>query len=371
MKCSLRKRQVRRRRVRLRVAHVVPALFDERIGIIGGAERYAYELARFMARVTPTELLTFGDTDEGRVHGNLRVRVIGGASTIRNDPYDKFSPALFDSLENADVVHCHQIHATSSIMAAEFCRRTGRRVFVTDLGGGPSGDRSLAHDALFDAHLHISAFSQRLWENSTSRSTLISGGVDAETFHPANAPPADFRVIFVGRILPHKGIDVLIDAMPDDMQLDVIGHAYDARYFNDLESRAAGKRVSFITDLADNALPDAYRRSSCVVLPSVYRTMYGGESFAPELLGQTLLEGMASGLPAICTDVGAMPEVVVDGITGFVVPERNAEAIRDKLLFLRENRDSTLGMGTAGRHHAVTHFDWNMVVERCLTAYTA
>ena len=254
-------------------------------------------------------------------------------------------------------------------MAAEFCRRTGKRVFVTDLGGGPSGETSLANDALFDAHLHISAFSQRLWENSAARSILISGGVDAVRFHRADAPPGDFRAIFVGRILPHKGIDVLIDAMPDDMQLDIIGRAYDARYFDDLTRRAVGKRVSFITDLADDALPDAYRRSSCVVLPSVYRTMYGGESFAPELLGQTLLEGMASGLPAICTDVGAMPEVVVDGATGFVVPDRDADALANKLLFLRDNPDVTARMAKAARHHAATHFDWNNVVKRCLTAY--
>jgi glycosyltransferase involved in cell wall biosynthesis len=324
-----------------------------------------------MAQVTPTELLTFGDNDETRSDGPLQIRVIGGARSVRNDPYDKFSPALFEHLANADVVHCHQIHATASIMAAEFCKRSGKRVFVTDLGGGPSGPTSLATDSMFDAHLHISAFSQRLWENSKTRSILISGGVDTGRFHPADEPPEEFRAIFVGRILPHKGIDVLIDALPDDMLLDVIGRPYDARYFGDLKDRARDKCVAFVTDLADDLLPDAYRRSSCVVLPSVYRTMYGGESFAPELLGQTLLEGMASGLPAICTDVGAMPEVVVDGGTGFVVPGRDMTALRDKLELLRRNSDAAGRMGKAARHHVLEHFTWTRVVDRCMSAYAS
>jgi glycosyltransferase involved in cell wall biosynthesis len=324
-----------------------------------------------MAQVTPTELLTFGENDETRSDGPLQVRIIGGARAVRNDPYDKFSPGLFDHLENADVVHCHQIHATASIMAAEYCKRTGKRVFVTDLGGGPGGSMSQATDSMFDAQLHISAFSQRLWENSKTRSILISGGVDTERFHPAGKPPEEFRAIFVGRILPHKGIDVLIDALPDDMRLDVIGRPYDARYFGDLKDRAKDKRVSFVTDLADDLLPDAYRRASCVVLPSVYRTMYGGESFAPELLGQTLLEGMASGLAAICTDVGAMPEVVVDGGTGFVVPGRDIAALREKLEWLRKNPEAAIRMGKAARHHMTEHFTWARVVDRCMSAYAS
>lgn len=323
-----------------------------------------------MSQTTETQLLTFGEHDENRTDDGLRVQVIGGARAVRNDSYDRFSPTLFDYLQDADVVHCHQIHATASIMAAEFCRRTGKRVFVTDLGGGPSGDVSYAHDNLFDAHLHISAFSQHLWANSKTPGILISGGVDAERFHPANERPGNFRPLFVGRILPHKGVDVLIAALPHDMQLDVVGRAYDDRYFNYLTRASTGKRVNFITDLADDDLPHKYRTSSCVVLPSVYRTMYGDQSFAPELLGQTLLEGMASGLPAICADVGAMPEVVSES-TGFVVPGGDVDALRDKLLFLRDNPNIADKMGSAARQRVVEKFGWKDVVNRCLSAYAS
>lgn len=324
-----------------------------------------------MADVTPTRLLTFGSDDETRNDGKLQIEIVGGARAIRSDPYDRFSPALFDRLASADVVHCHQIHATATTMAAEFCRRTGKRVFVTDLGGGPGSGVARANDDLFDAHLHISRFSQNLWRDSTTRSVLISGGVDADRFSPADHPPAEFRVIFVGRILPHKGVDVLIDALPDDIHLDIIGRAYDPQYFDDLKRLSANKRVSFVTDLADDALPDAYRQASCVVLPSVYRTMYGRESFAPELLGQTLLEGMATGIPAICSDVGAMPEVVINAVTGFVVSGANSKALREKLIWLRDNPEAANEMGTRARQHAIRNFSWTSVVSRCLREYEA
>ena len=91
-----------------------------------------------------------------------------------------------------------------------------------------------------------------------------------------------------------------------------------------------------------------YRRALCVVLPSVYRTP-AGETKVPELLGQTLLEGMACGAAAICTDVASMPEVVEDGVTGFVVPPNDPAAIGERLAWLARHRERAAVMGAAGR----------------------
>ncbi len=354
-----------------RVAHVVPALFDERIGVIGGAERYALELARHMAEVTPTRIVTFGPDDETRFDGKLRIDVIGGARPVRNDENDRFSLALFDRLAEADVVHCHQIYTTASTMAAEFCRRTARRVFATDLGGGAGYRGNASNELTFDGWLYISQFSRQILSQITSEGEVISGGVDSTRFTPALQSPGFPMAIFVGRILPHKGIDVLIRALPARMKLNVIGRPYDPRYLSDLTALAASRQVSFVTDLEDSDLPDAYRLGSCVVLPSVYRDMYGKTSFAPELLGQTLLEGMAAGLPAICSDAGAMPEVVVSGETGFVVPAGDVEALSARLEWICDNRTEARSMGRKARLHMVDNYRWSAVVERCLEAYSS
>jgi glycosyltransferase involved in cell wall biosynthesis len=108
-----------------------------------------------------------------------------------------------------------------------------------------------------------------------------------------------------------------------------------------------------------------------VVLPSVYKTMYGEETSAPELLGQTLLEGMACGTPAICTDVASMPELVLDGVTGFVVPARDAATLGQKLRWLGEHPREAQRMGRAARERVLEKFTWPKVVERCLEIYAA
>src|SRR5215217_4465925 len=72
-------------------------------------------------------------------------------------------------------------------------------------------------------------------------------------------------------------------------------------------------------------------------LPSVYRDREGGETPVPELLGQTLLEGMACGTPAVCTRVASLPEVVDDGVTGIIVPPNDPVALGAAIRWLRHH----------------------------------
>jgi len=99
--------------------------------------------------------------------------------------------------------------------------------------------------------------------------------------------------------------------------------------------------------------------------------MYGDKTSVPELLGQTLLEGMACGTPAICTDVASMPEVVEDQVTGFVVPPNRPDVLREKLLWIRDHPTEACAMGQAARRHVLEKFTWPAVVRRCLDIYNA
>jgi glycosyltransferase involved in cell wall biosynthesis len=159
--------------------------------------------------------------------------------------------------------------------------------------------------------------------------------------------------------------------MPQDAPLVIAGPAPDARYLAALRRIASGKRVTFIHDCSDDALIELYRRALCVVLPSVYRTMYGNETRVPELLGQTLLEGMACGAPVICTNVASMPEIVEHGLNGFIVPPNDAVALGEKIRWLIANPERAPEMGSAGRRRVLEKFTWPQVVERCLEAYLA
>ncbi|MGH7463024.1 MAG: glycosyltransferase, partial [Longimicrobiales bacterium] len=147
------------------------------------------------------------------------------------------------------------------------------------------------------------------------------------------------------------------------------GRSYDDRFSHDLRQLAAGKPVRFRHDCNDVDLVRAYQRATCVVLPSVYRSRYGHETQVPELLGQTLLEAMACGTAVIGTSVASLPEVVIDGETGFLVPPNNPAALRVKLEWLRDHQAEAVQLGWAGRRRVIALFNWEAVVRRCLAAY--
>jgi glycosyltransferase involved in cell wall biosynthesis len=354
-----------------RVLHLVPALFGAD-GIIGGAERYAYELARHMADVVPTRLVAFGDRDRSETAGGLDVRVIGSPWYVRGQRTNPIAWALAPEVLRADVVHCHQQHVLMSSAAALIARLTGRRVFTTELGGG-GWDVSafISTDRWFHGHLHISEYSRTVYGHSDMRrARVILGGVDTDRFSPDSLKPRGRTPLFVGRILPHKGLSDLIAALPPDMPLDIVGPKNQTGTIEILTANAKSKLVHFHHDVADSMLPDMYRRALCLVLPSVFRSADGAETKVPELLGQTLLEAMACGIPVICTAVASMPEVVADGKTGFVVAPGDHKALRDRLCWLAAHPAEAAAMGAEGRRSVLERFRWPLVVAKCLDAYS-
>jgi glycosyltransferase involved in cell wall biosynthesis len=357
---------------RLRVLHLVPALFGPS-GIVGGAERYTFELARHMAAKTPTRLLTFGTDPQQRRIDELDVHVVANPWRVRGQANNPLSAAMFPEILHADVVHCHQQHIVMSSTAAALCRLTGKRAFATDLGGG-GWDISayVSTDGWYDGHLHISEYSRSIYGHAGKPwARVILGGVDTDRFSPDPAVARSSAPLFVGRLLPHKGISDLIRALPEGMELNIIGPNNTTGYPETLKAEAAGKRVAFHHQVDDQGLVNAYRRALCLVLPSVYRTSDGRETKVPELLGQTLLEAMACGTPVICTRVASMPEIVDEGVTGFIVEPGDFTALGERLQWLAAHPAEAMAMGAAGRRTVLTRFQWPQVVQRCLDAYEA
>jgi len=353
-----------------RVLHLVPAFFGTN-GVIGGAERYALELARYMAEHVPTRLVAFGAEAGERHVDRLSVRVLSGGWAVRGQQANRWSAAMLAEVLGADIVHCHQQHVLISSSAAAMCRMTGRRVFVTDLGGG-GWDVSayVSTDGWYDGHLHISEYSRHVFGHDHTKSAkVIFGGVDTVKFSPDPAVARDGGVLFVGRLLPHKGVANLIEALPPGLHLDIIGPRHDSAYLERLHELARHKSVRFRHDCTDGMLVDAYRRASCVVLPSLYRTPEG-ETNVPELLGQTLLEAMACGAPVVATNVASLPEIVEDGKNGFLVEADDRDGLGERLRWLAAHPRDAAGFGAHGRETVLQRFQWPQVVQRCLDAYS-
>lgn len=354
-----------------RVLHVVPAVFRKDGGVLGGAERFVTELARHMAEVVPTEVLTFGPVAEAWDLGKLRVIVRPPWCYARGQRYNPWYPPMWRAIRRADVVHFHQKHLINSSYGAVLCRLMGRKAFVTDLGGG-GWDISAYVDThrWYRAELHLSEYARAVAGRPPGPSDpVMLGGVDTDKFSPGPDPtsPRDY-FLFVGRILPHKGIDLVIEAMRDDMRLVVVGQPYNEVYLADLKALAQGKVVEFRHHVEDAELVSLYRGARAVVLTSRYRDRYGGETPVPELLGQTLLEGMACGAPAITTNVASLPEIVRPGVEGYVV-EPDVAALAAPLAAFWDDPGHARVMGRAARARVMSAFTWDRVVERCLEAY--
>jgi glycosyltransferase involved in cell wall biosynthesis len=358
----------------MKVLHVSPTYFGDD-SVVGGGERYACEVARAMARRHDVTLLSFSGQPRSALEGRLRTVYLRRRRSVGGPFLPALSSAFLRWVRWADVVHCHQVHTPATDAALIWGRLLGRPTFVTDLGGGERYALSYHLPILrwARAFLVISEYSRRLAAEAPiasrpDRIEVVHGGVDPERFSPGQAC-AGRDVLFVGRVLPHKGIDVLLEALDGTFALDVVGRVLDPRYFGDLTERSVGKAVRFHTSVSDAELVERYRRALVTVLPSVYEDCYGRRTRIPELLGLAMLESLACGTPAIVTDVAALPEVVRDGVTGFVVPPNDPKAIRDRIHYLAAHPARAREMGRRGREEVLARFTWDAVAARCEAAY--
>jgi glycosyltransferase involved in cell wall biosynthesis len=283
-------------------------------------------------------------------------------------------PALPAALAGADVVHTHHLRSAPSRVAAVAAKLAGRPLAVTDHGLGGGGWCGML-PRLFDRFLVVSRYSAGTLEAPPERTAVIYGGADAARYHPPRRDGEREGVLFVGRLTPHKGVDLLIRAMPADVPLTVVGTGgHDPRppasaYPGRLARLAAGRRVRFVTGADDAEVAALYRRAAVVCLPSVQVTCYGQHVRISELLGLAAIESMASGTPVICSRLGGLAEVVRHGETGFLVEPGNVAELADRIRAVLADRRLAASLGDNARRLAVEQFTWQACAQRCLAAY--
>jgi glycosyltransferase involved in cell wall biosynthesis len=358
----------------MRIVHVAPTQFGP-AGLFGGGERYPLELARALARDVDCSLVTFGPAPccYREPGSSLRVRVLQARAYMGGHPAHPIAPGLPAALAGADLVHTHHLRSLPSRVAAVTARLLNRKVVVTD-HGLQGGDWLGLLPGLMHRFLTVSAYSARELCAPPERTTIIYGGADPHRY----APDPDVRrdgVLFVGRITPHKGIDLLIKALPPGARLLIAGSGgHDPElperdYPILLRRLAEGKEVQFLGPLPDSAMPALYRQAAVLVLPSVDRTCYGKSIRVSELLGLVALEAMASGTPVVCSSIGGLPEVVQHGVTGYLVRPGNAEELRERLSQLLCDRALAHRLGRNARDRVLDRFTWQDCAHRCLRVY--
>ncbi len=171
------------------------------------------------------------------------------------------------------------------------------------------------------------------------------------------ATDGPLRVLFLGSVVPRKGLDVLVDglaALPSTRwQLTAVGSldadsGYARRIRRQVDRLGVDERVTLTGRLADEAVDDHLRRSHLLAVPSRY-----------EAFGIGYLEGMGFGLPALATTSGGANEIVTDGENGFLVEPEDPGAIAAALEPLLGDRDRLCELGVAARVTYESHPTWD------------
>ena len=231
-------------------------------------------------------------------------------------------------------------------------------------------------------------YAQLLWlyQAEMSKVTIIPPGVDVCRFYPIPAdeakeyigvPPCGRMLLFVGRIEPLKGLDVLIEALGSMQKKDVLkenpfclviigGDPDESTEQANIEmnriktlSEQYGLKdmVTFLGKRSQDSLPYYYSAAEAVVVPSQY------ESF-----GMVALEAMACGKPVVASHIGGLAYLVQDGITGYTVPVDDPEALASRLTLLIQDQGLRDRMGKQAVRVA-QDYAWDKIAAKLIPVY--
>lgn len=203
---------------------------------------------------------------------------------------------------------------------------------------------------------------------SKGSSIMIRGsGVDLKDYSFVPEPQETPIVVMASRLLKDKGVYEFVDAariLKDrniDVQFRLLGIPDPENPMSVLETEIAAWRKEDIVDCAGFCadISKAYSEANIVALPSYY-----GEG-----LPKTLIEASACGRAIITTDMPGCRDAIIPGVTGVLIPPRNALALADAVETMLNNHELRLKMGSAGRSFAEREFDINHVVTVHISIY--
>ncbi|MPZ50397.1 MAG: glycosyltransferase [Dehalococcoidia bacterium] len=216
---------------------------------------------------------------------------------------------------------------------------------------------------------------RRLYHAEAGKVSVIPLGVDLERFRPADQEAARHAlglngeriILFVGRLEPLKGIDILINAAATlesdvDCSVLIVGGDESSRVQVDrlrgiARSRGIEDRVAFVGAVDHDKLPLYYNAADICVVPSHY------ESF-----GLVAVEAMASGVPVVASRVGGLMGTIKDGETGYLIPWLCPEPFAERIELLLDNEPLRRNLGEAARE-AVGRYRWENVAAAVLSVY--
>ena len=280
-----------------------------------------------------------------------------------------------------DLVHAHNLFFRTT-EAGALLRLLFRVPLITTLhlgkpaGGGLFNMMVQIYEATMGKFItcrsdHLTAVSRAVAEHAREIGgyktplTVIPNGVDTSIFFPRlGQTDGRQKILFVARLVPNKGPETLLRAVPavlanhPQAEFLLVG---DGPLLNKLQEQTRqngiGHAVHFLGTRTD--VPELMRESGIFVRPSTLEGM-----------PLTVLEAMASALPVIATPVGGTPELVQDGVNGYLMPVGDSNMLAESIIKLLDNTALARKMGKYGREMVGTSYSWEAVVEQTERVYT-
>lgn len=365
-------------------AHRLRVLMISKALVVGSYQRKLEEIAAYpdldlTAIVPPCWKDARGELGLERAHTG-GYRLIVAPVRFNGDFHLHYYPGLRRHITSLrpDIVHIdEEPYNLATYLALRAARRVGAKtVFFTWQNlrrEYPIPFRWMEKWVLDQADYAIAGTQEagQVWREKGYRGRLAvipQFGVDPDIYTPAPDGERErlrFRIGYAGRLVPEKGIDVLIKAvarLDGAWHLSVLG---DGPIRDELITLAGllnlGGSVAFELSRPSAAMPDYYRQLDCLVLPSLTRRNW------KEQFGRVLVEAMSCGVPVIGSDSGAIPEVI--GEAGLIVPEGAIPALADALRAIMWDVGVQRKLGRLGRERVLERFTQKEVAERTVGVY--
>ncbi len=329
----------------------------------GGVQRYVYEIVRRLAREIRVELVTPAASmlpPETELHS-----IVPGRANA------------FGFWHQLQLLHPDRVligHAHPQLMLAALAARLPYGIIVH--GNDFLAAQQRWHRPIFNWLLRSS---DPLITNSRATAALVGRlgsvspaviypGTDPDRFTPApTAPTGPPTLLTVGRLVPRKGLDTVLRALPallssfPELRYHIVGSGPDRARLEKLACTLnVVEAVTFLGHVANEVLPSTYRGAMIFVMPA--RAVPDAASI--EGFGIVYLEASASGLPVVAGRSGGAVEAVKHEETGYLVDPDDPEDLADVLLTLLQNRALREKMGRAGRRWVEEEMNWDRAAEK-------
>ncbi|MFY9716475.1 MAG: glycosyltransferase family 4 protein [Thermoplasmata archaeon] len=372
----------------MRIVQVAPFFYPHAGGVESHVRTLAGELAREGHEVTVVTSRYQRDLPTHESRDGYRIVRSPSLGVVFNTPVDLAAGRTLRGVP-ADIVHLHYPPPLTSFFAARALDGVGVPVCLTyhcDLylpglaGRAVSGlyERAFLPPTLRRAQriiVHTRSYGRTSAVLRGRELDIIPSIVDLQRFRPgidSSSLRGDLRldekrvIAFTGRLVPHKGVDVIVHALrelPPDVVLLVIGMGPGLPELVSLAARVGvSDRVRFCPSVSDDDLPRYLALAEMFVFPSQNRL---------EGFGLAAAEAMAMGLPVIVADVPGVREIIEDRREGLLTEPLIASDVARKIRELLDDRSLARRMGAAGRRRAEEHFELSIVAGRLIRLYEA